>query len=263
MRFLCAVLMASCAAGAAWAEGVIDTPSGPAVIEKGGDLTHVLRIAGTSFPIEGMMSVAFGERLGNLVLVAQYTGGTGCPAMFAWLDTTPGKVRLTETFGTCSDMAEVTADAETVTVTLPGPPGQGRSAFVWDGKGRIVEQKLGMEQTGLTPEMGVAAWVGRHPYELLTSPEWSGLFTALMGGEALQKVQAGIAIGTGMEMQGEWLTGAGCQPHMCDAVASAVAVHSGDGRVLVAYWQQGAGAQVWGDASAGFPPAVAGVMARR
>ncbi|MEZ5754985.1 MAG: hypothetical protein R3D90_09540 [Paracoccaceae bacterium] len=263
MRFFGAAVVAMAMAGAGWAQEVIDTPSGPAVIEKGADFTHVLRIAGANFPIEGMMSVAFGERLGTLVLVAQYTGGTGCPAMFAWLDTTPGKVRLTETFGTCSDMAKVTADAETVTVTMPGPPGQGRSAFVWDAKGRIVEQKLGMEPTGLAPDRGVGAWVGRHPYELVTAPEWAGVFTVLMGGAALERLQAGIAIGTGMEMQGDWLTGQGCQPHMCDVVASAVAVHAGDLRVLVAYWEQGKGAQLWGDGSAGIPPAIAEVMARR
>lgn len=263
MRGIGAVLAVLIAAGAAGAQEVIDTPSGPAVIEKAGDLDHVLRIAGTSFPIEGMMLVAFGEKVGNLVLVGQYTGGSGCPAFFAWLDTTPGKVRLTETFGTCSDVYEISTDAETVTVTMPGAPGQGRSAFVWDGKGRIVEQRLGMEATGLGPEAGVEPWVGRSPYELVTAPEWAGVFTALMGGEALARVQAGIALGNALERQGEWLAGQGCQPHMCDAVAAAVAVHAGDGRVVVAFWEQGAGAQVWGDASAGFPPAVAEVMARR
>lgn len=249
-------------AGAAFAEERIDTPSGPAVIEKGADFTHVLRIAGASFPIEGMMFVSFADRLGNLVLVQQSSGGSLCPAEFAWLDTTPGKVRLTETFGTCADVYEITSDAETVTVTMAGPPGQGRSAFVWDGKGRIVEQKLGMEATGLSPDMGVGAWVGRHPYDLMTAPEWAGVFTVLMGGAALQRVQAGIAISTAMEMQGDWLVGQGCMPHACDAVVSAVAVHAGDGRVLVAYWEQGKGAQVWGDAAAGIPSAIADVMAR-
>jgi hypothetical protein len=171
---------------------------------------------------------------------------------------------LTETFGTCADVYEITSDAETVTVTMAGAPGQGRSAFVWDGKGPIVEQKLGMEATGLTPDMGVGAWVGRHPYDLMTAPEWAGVFTVLMGGAALQRVQAGIAISSGMEMQGDWLVGQGCMPHACDAVVSAVAVHAGDGRVLVvSYWEQGKGAQVWGDAAAGVPPVIAGAMARQ
>lgn len=263
MRGLAAGLAVVAMAGAAFAQEVIDTPSGPAVIEKGADFTHVLRIAGASFPIEGMMFVSFADRLGNLVLVQQSSGGSLCPAEYAWLDTTPGKVRLTETFGTCADVYEITSDAETVTVTMAGAPGQGRSAFVWDGKGPIVEQKLGMEATGLTPDMGVGAWVGRHPYDLMTAPEWAGVFTVLMGGAALQRVQAGIAISSGMEMQGDWLVGQGCMPHACDAVVSAVAVHAGDGRMLVVYWEQGKGAQVWGDAAAGVPPVIAGVMARQ
>ena len=256
-----AVVAMAGAAGSGRAQEAIDTPSGPAVIEAAGDLGHVLRIAGTSFPIEGMMLVSFADRVGNLVLVGQYTGGTACPALFAWLDTTPGKVRLTETFGTCADLYDITTDAETVTVTMAGPPGQGRSAFVWDGKGQIVEQKLGMEATGRTPSMGAEGWIGQHPYALVTAPEWAGVFTDLMGGEALLRVQAAMAIGSEMERQGDWVAGRGCQAHMCDAVRAAVALNLRDGRVVVAYWEQDAGPRLWGDASAGLPPAVAQVMA--
>lgn len=255
-----AVLFCWLVAGAGRAEEVIDTPSGPATITQGGG-SHVLRIAGTSFPIDGMMFVSFADRVGNLVLVQMSSGGSFCPAEFAWLDTTPGKVRLTETFGTCSDLYEIAADTETVTVTMPGPPGQGRSAFVWDGKGRIVEQKLGMVATGQTPAMGAEGWIGQHPYGLVTAPEWAGVFTDLLGGEALMRVQAAMAIGNEMERQGDWVAGRGCQAHMCDAVRAAVAVNTVDGRVVVALWEQDAGPRLWGDASAGLPPAVAQVMA--
>lgn len=255
-----AVVMGGFVAGAGWAEESLDTASGPATITKG-EGQHVLRIAGTAFPIDGMMFVSFADRVGNLVLVQMSSGGSLCPAEFAWLDTSPGKVRLTETFGTCSDLYEIAADAETVTVTMPGAPGQGRSAFVWDGKGRIVEQKLGMEPTGKTPEMGAEGWVGQHPYGLVTAPEWAGVFTDLMGGEALSRVQAAMAIGNEMERQGDWVAGRGCQAHMCDAVRAAVAVSAVDGRVVVALWEYGNGPRLWGDASAGLPPAVAQVMA--
>lgn len=259
-RLLLGVLIAGMTALGAAAQEAIDTASGPAVIEPG-EGQHVLRIAGTSFPVEGMMFVSFAERVGNLVLVMQVSGGSACPAVFAWLDTTPGKVRLTETFGTCSDLYEIASDAETVTVTMQGAPGQGRSAFVWDGKGTIIEQRLGMEPTGIDPEQGAMAWVGKHPYTLLTAPEWAGLFTDLVGGEVLAQAQAAIAIGSEMQLQGDWVAGKGCQAHMCGDVRAAVAIHATDGRVLIALWERERGPRLWGDASAGLPPAVATVMA--
>jgi hypothetical protein len=146
---------------AALAQDAIVTPSGPAEIVQDGT-GHMLLIAGMGFPIKGMMYVDFAARVGNLVLVAQYSGGTLCPARFAWLDTSPGRVRLTESFGTCSDRYEITAEAGTVRVEMPELGGEERRVFVWDGEGRVVEEAAGAAVVVPGPRrLSWAGWGGR------------------------------------------------------------------------------------------------------
>ncbi len=242
----------------------IDTPSGPAVITRE-DIDAVVTVGDQSFRFDGMMYAWFGEKVGDVVLLGLSMGGTACPAQFAWLDTRPGLIRVTEVFGTCSDLAEVSWDAEAVIVSMPSlAPGEGQVDFLWDGKTATVEELVrGPQPTGLPPGGPAMAWEGRFGVELLEAPEWAPVLGPLMGAEALTDAQRIVQVGHPFAVQGDWLVSTGCQPHQCDITMGAVALHLSDGALIVALWEDGIGPRAWGDLTRGLPPGVAEVMAGR
>jgi hypothetical protein len=144
------------------AQAQIDTPSGTAtLVADGTDMR--LSVGGKAFVLNEMVYASFGQRVGDVVLIEMGSGGSACPAMYAWLDTRPGMIRLTQAFGTCSDLAEVSWDSEAVTLTMPSMvPGEGQVAFRWDGK-VVTEAALAVPPSGLPPSAGAAAWIGQHP----------------------------------------------------------------------------------------------------
>lgn len=264
MRVTVLGLMA-CVAGPVQAQDTynrIETPSGTATLtQQGGD--SVLTIGGQGFVFEGMPYVSFGERLGDVVLLSVSSGGSACPAEFVWLDTRPGQVRITDRFGTCSDLAEVSWDAESVIVTLPSMrPGEGPVAFHWDGKAAAIrEVALPQPPSGIPATAPPTAWLGRHPGEFLSAPEQRARLLAQMGAEGLLDAQRIISVATTFETVGDWVVASGCQPHACDITEGAIAMYHG--WLLVALWEQGKGVRVFGDQTGMMPAAIAKVMARQ
>lgn len=244
------------------AEAQIDTPSGAAtLVSEGTDMR--LSLGGKAFVLNGMAYASFRDRVGDVVLISMASGGSACPAMYAWLDTRPGMIRLTQAFGTCSDLAEVSWDSEAVIVTLPSlVPGEGSVAFRWDGKA-VTQTKLAVPLSGQPPMAGVAGWIGQHPGELLAAPEWRPEFALLMGEAAFQDALRIIQVGGMLERDGDWVAAGGCQPHVCDVTQGAVAVSLTDGRIVVALWEDGVGVRVWGDVAGPVPQVVAEILARR
>ena len=94
------------------------SPSGEVRIVGGDMEMKAVSVGGRVFPLDDFRADLL-DKVGNLILVAIYSGGTACPATYAWLDTTPGNIGLSERFGTCSDLYELSHDAETVTLTRP------------------------------------------------------------------------------------------------------------------------------------------------
>lgn len=242
----------------------IDTPSGPAVITRS-DIDAIVSVGGQEFRFEGMLYAGFAERLGDVVLLSLSMGGTACPGVFAWLDTRPGMIRVTDVFGTCSDLHEVTWDAEAVTVSMPSlVPGEGMVDFVWDGKTAAVREVVrGPESSGLPPGGPVRAWESRYGLDLLAGADWAPVLLPLMGEAALTDAQRIVQVGYPFAVQGDWLVSTGCQPHQCDVTMGAVALHLADGALIVALWEEGVGPRAWGDLTRGLPPGVAEVMAGR
>lgn len=240
----------------------IETPSGTATITQQG-IDSVLSIGGQSFVFEGMPYASFGTRMGDVVLVTVAAGGSACAAEFVWLDTRPGLLRITDRFGTCSDLSEVSWDAESLIVTLPSMrPGEGPVAFHWDGKtAQVREVALAPPPSGIPVTAPPAAWLGRHPSEFLAAPEQRDRLVAQMGEEGLLDAQRIIGVASTFETVGDWVVASGCQPHACDVTEGAIAMY-GDW-LLVALWEQGKGARVFGDQTGMMPAAIAKVMARQ
>lgn len=246
-------------AAPAFSDARIDTASGPAVLTESGIDTR-LTLGGQEFLLEGVRFAGFDHQAGDWLLVLLPTGGTACPAMFAWVNTAPGHVALGPSFGTCSDLAEVTEAGGTLTVTMPSlDPTKGPAAFHWDGAA-ITEEQLAIPPSGLGPELGVAPWQGRYAHEFLTAPEWREPLLALMGDSDLTTAQTAAGMSDDFAPEDGWLVSKGCAPQQCDTLQTAVALRLSDNAVLVALWQAGQGGQVYGDLSKGVPRSISDLV---
>lgn len=244
-------------------EGV-ETPSGYAQVvgttQTGGEKLLVgdtVVIANEVYPY-----VWIEAQVGSLLLVGMGTGGTACAAEWVWVHTTAGDVRTSEQFGTCSDLAEVTWDQETVSVSMPSSDAERPMVtFIYDG-GTVLEVAQGQAPSGIPPESGAAAWIGQHPSDLFRSSDWREPLVSLLSEGVYSEAQDIFVIASPMGTFGDWVAGSGCQAHMCDEVYGAVAINLNDGRLLVAIRNQDGPARLWGEPQGALPDPIAEVMTK-
>lgn len=237
-----ALILGACLAAAvhpvAEAAETAGTRAGPARIVAGPTMARMfVGAAETRFDFEPRYA-DIESKLGDLLLVRLASGGNGCPAMFAWVRATPGQLKVTASFGACSDLAEISHDSETVTVSMPSmKPGEGRAAFVYDGR-VVTKRVLGLQPSGAPPAAGAERWIGRQPFELVKAAEWRSRFEALMGAATFLDAQRIINVSSPVRRDGRWVTGFGCQPHACNSAVGAVAIEIGGDGVVVALWER-------------------------
>ena len=248
---------------AAQAEVVGQSPSGPVEVVPADDGEQQVAVGGEVVPNTSAYLVGVERQVGNLFLLALAPGGNACPSLYAWLDTTPGRVRATETFGTCSDLPDVSWDSETVTVEMPSMDAERpeRVRFLWDGKGAVREVFAGLPSLGIGSLTG-GGLEGRHVGDVVRSAELDGALSALLGRAALADARRLIAVADagGMQRFGGWVAGQGCMAHNCGWAEGALAVHD-DGRILVAFDDEGA-VRMWGDARGEVPEPILDVLRR-
>lgn len=247
---------------AASAADTMPSPSGEVAIVGGEYETKSVTVGGQAFDL-GDLRADLVERVGNLVLIAIYTGGTACPATFAWLDTTPGSVKITDSFGTCSDYYELSHDSETVTLTMPSfRASQGQVAFIYDGHA-VKERTLGLEssETARQAEGDADAWIGESPYEYLTAQETEPYLISIFGWEELDQLRNTLVVGDQeMVVDGDWIVGRGCRPHMCNTDFAVLALHRGTGTPVAAIKQDGRAARLLGEPPVALPVAIRDVL---
>ena len=240
----------------------LPSPSGEVRIVGGDMEMKSVSVGGRLFPLDDFRADLL-DRVGNLILVGIYTGGTACPATYAWLDTTPGNLGLTESFGTCSDLYELSHDSETVTVTMPSfDASEGRIAFIYDGQA-IRRKVLGLESSEVARRSGgnVDAWIGESPYEYLTARENEPALIRALGWESLDELRNTVVIGSQkMFVEGNWIVGQGCRPHMCNTDFAAIALHRGTGQLIAAIKRGGARPQLLGAPPEALPNSIRAVM---
>ncbi len=240
------------------------TRAGLARIVDAGDGSRLLMVGDVPVPLPDAPYMAFIEKkLGDLLLVLYSQGGNGCPGFYVWVHATPGAVRRTEGFGTCSDLAQVTHDSETVSVTMPSfEPGKGDVTFVYDGRGPVREVQLGLAPSGMKPGDGPDFWIGRYPYDLLAARDFQDRLAALLGPAGLADAQRMMALASPMQRDGNWVAGDGCQPHDCADNRGALAVHLLDGRIVLALRDR-TGLRLWGDDGRMLPAVFADILRDR
>ena len=245
------------------ADGVeTNSAAGPLVVIDSGDgFSRSLLVGDETFFTDGTYRfISIEAQRGALYLIALSSGGSACAAEYVWLHTEGGDARLSEQFGTCAVVDEVTSDAETVTVTMQSlDAADGYVSFAYDGQ-VIREEIAGQRTLGLG--FDAAAWEGRYPFEVFSDAEWREPLIALMGEDAYRRAGNTIEVSSPMVAEGAWLTGRGCRSRMCDFAWGALAIHT-DGRIVVALRTKERGLEVYGTLDANVPTPIAGVIAGR
>jgi hypothetical protein len=202
-------------------------------------------------------------RRGDLLLIALASGGNVCPAEYVWVHATPGDIRTSEVFGTCSDLIEVSHDRDTVRVTMPSMQGdEGDVTFVYNGHGPVERVVVGHSPSGMGPEGGPQFWLGRYPFELIAASDWRPAFLSVMDEAAYGEAQRVISLASPMRREGEWIVGEGCPKGECDTRGGAVAVHIATGAVMAALWEAGQRARIYGNPGGPLPPTFVNLLGR-
>lgn len=141
-------------------------------------------------------------------------------------------------------------DNETVTVTMPSLNGSiGNVAFDYDGS-TISERQLGLESSEIAQAAAgnPDAWIGESPY-------------AAIGWDALDELRRTLVVGSQeMTLDGGWIVGSGCQPHMCSSDFSAIAIHRESGGFLAAVKRDGERPRLLGSPAGPLPVEIRKVM---
>lgn len=245
---------------AAFADESFDSPSGKVHI-TGSHGQRVLHVGNKAFDLGGSVAYAsLREKLGNLILVSTSAGGNACAGTFMWLDTTPGRVGLSEDFGTCSDRIEVSHTSEVVTVTMPSMnASRGTIAYDYDGKA-VTERMLGLEPAGVSGD-DPKAWAGKYAVDYLGAPENEARLIELMGWDMLDVARNSVVVTSEvLEEQGGYLAAGGCKPHDCGSTYGAIALDLETGEPLVALKQDGAKPKLFGKPRGPLPTRIRKVM---
>jgi hypothetical protein len=244
------------------ADEILPSPSGEVQIVGGDRDNKSVSVGGRLFPLNDLRADLL-ERVGNLILVGIYTGGTACPALYAWLDTTPGQLGLTESFGTCSDLYELIHDQESVTLIMPSfDASEGHVAFIYDGHA-IYRKIIGLKSSAVASAAldNVDALIGASPYEYLTAKENEAMLIQVLGWDSLDALRNTTVLGSQkMTVDGDWIVGEGCRPHMCNTDFAAIAIHRKTGELIAAIKSEGIKSRLLGEPPEALPSALRAVM---
>lgn len=211
----------------------IRTPAGPFELVDNGFYDTSLRLGGVEIlrDEENMSVDVVSATADNGILVLGLTpGGSGCAALYRILDTRSGKPVLSDSFGTCSDLPEISMAEGMVIVAFPGDEISGRPVWGWNGTA-LREGRIQPKTQPAAPAKALLKSVGEHPADLLDDPGVAQRLRAHWGDAAAEvSDRLGVASGTRL-VDDRYIVGHGCMPHACSVDEAFIAVDVEHGEV--------------------------------
>ncbi len=198
--------------------------------------------------------------VGDWLLAGVSEGGSQCLAQWMWIDLATGA--QSEVFGTCAMVEEVRAEPDgSLTVAMYSfDPDVPVSNFVFDGS-VVTEFRDGQKPAAVPPGAPADDLVGRYPHELFHASDWRRPLVELLGPEGYDLGQEAFGRAGPFEVEGDWVVAWGCMLHACALLEGRIAIHRGDGRILVALAEEKELPVLWGEPGGAMPPTVAELMA--
>lgn len=226
-----ASIVSFCLAGTAWAESpLLDVK----VVGESRD--RDLFVAGQIFDLSAM-SIDLRGQWGDYMLVIAQSGGTGCPTSHYWLDLGKAPPVLSDPFGDCYEVVEITEEddgslmAKAAGATNP-------NVFTYRGGTQIEtrrEYTFAMDAAQSAPALDFSeSYIG----DLFADGYWGPKLMALMGEERFNAVRGYYSgpTNTTFTREGDWWVATGCGRGACNRIGMVAAVDPEADEVLLAMY---------------------------
>jgi hypothetical protein len=264
LRAAVAVALGLAASPALSCQEALDTPRGLARAEGERGSEEPLRLVVGErelYRTEEWLDIWPEAVAGDWLLLGLTEGGTACGMMWAWVHLDSGAA--SEVFGTCGMVEGVSVRGDGIVTARAHSydPDWPMSDFVFDGS-EVVEIPRPQAPAAVPPGAPADEWIGRAPFELFRASDWRGPLSELMGKESYDEAQSAFGQVVAFEAQGDWVAASGCMAHACLQMQGAIAIHRGDGRILVALLPHGEPPRLYGEPRGPLPPSVEEIMSQ-
>src|SRR5262249_15943883 len=150
-----------------------------------------------------------------------------------------GAIAATDQFGTCSDLAEIAGDAESITVRFAPIGGTDGQLYRWTvAKGLAAPEPLAFAPKPGTGWAAAGAPVGQPPSALFDNAAIYAALHPLLGRDYPLLLDR-LVVADNIESAGGMIAGSGCMAHACDTDNAFVAVDPAKQQLYVALRQAG------------------------
>jgi hypothetical protein len=167
-------------------------------------------------------------------------GGNGCAALYEIVRVdAAGTIAATDRFGTCSDLAEIAGDAESITVRFAPIGGTDGQLYRWTAaKGLVAAEPLAFAPKPGTGWAEAGDLVGQHPSTLFDNAAIYAALHTLLGRDYPLLLDR-LVVADNLESAGGMITGSGCMAHACNTDDAFVGIDPSKQQLYVAIRQAG------------------------
>ncbi|MGC9419944.1 MAG: hypothetical protein ACP5EN_13335 [Rhodovulum sp.] len=210
---------------------------------------------------------ARGDEAVDWVLVETSHNGNMCPVSYALVQVSAAGARTTDPFGDClGRIREVRLGAGRIEVDIEDPDIQiDLRRYAFDGAA-LTETAIAPAASQAAPAgagQDVTRWLGGHSGMIFDDASEQARFGAIMGLAQFEELRRRVAVGGNTERRGDWVFGAGCMAHQCNAVAGVWGLRISDGAPVAVFIDAGRAPRFFGRPDVLADPAVAAYAAER
>ncbi len=184
------------------------------------------------------------------VVVESSHNGNMCPTSYVILRLEQGRLNRSEPFGDClGQVLDVRLSPGKIEMDLRDPGLKAElQRFAYDGRTLTVSAiaPQGTPQPAAGAGAAVTRWIGTHPTELLNDTGERARFGRIMSLDQMEQLRRAISVANRTEQRGDWVFGAGCMPHQCNAVVGFWALRISDGAAAAGVFDRDATEVLYG-----------------
>lgn len=210
---------------------------------------------------------ARGDEAQDWALVETNHGGNMCPTSYVLLRLSARGIARTGEFGDClGRIREVRLAPGRIEVDIEDPDIRiDLQRFTFDGAqlsvAQIAPANVPTVPAGAGPD--VTRWLAQHAGAIFDDASEQARFDAIMPRSEFEHLRRRVAVGGKPVQRGNWVFGAGCMAHQCNAVAGFWGLRIADGAPVAVLLDRGQPPRYFGRADVLADPAVAGFIAER
>ncbi|TCO72975.1 hypothetical protein [Rhodovulum euryhalinum] len=210
---------------------------------------------------------ARGDEAHDWVVIETNHGGNMCPLSFRLFKVSQGRVDRSDPFGEClGPVREVRLEAGRIEMDIDDPDIQvDIRRFAYDGVA-LAETAIAPDPSRAGPAgagQDVTRWLAEHASAIFNDPSEQARFGTIMSLPEFEELRRRVNVGGNPERRGDWVFGAGCMAHQCNAVAGIWGLRISDGAPAAVFLDAGQPPRFFGHPDVLSDPSVAAFAAER